>query len=50
MKVGNKFLEIVRNGYQKKRNFALISKRCQTLKAKDKFFDRKPDFWGLTKI
>ncbi len=43
MKVEKKFFVIVRKGYQKKRNFALISERCKALGLgkRDKIFPKK---------
>jgi hypothetical protein len=47
LRVEKKFFEIGRKGYQKKENFALISKMCRTL-AKD-FFSEKRFFGKFSK-
>jgi hypothetical protein len=46
------FFEIGRAGYQKKRNFALISKMCGSLEfcKREKHFYRKTEFLGTWKI
>jgi hypothetical protein len=51
IRVEKNFFEIGRAGYQKKRNFALISKMCRSLKfgKRDKIFYRKTEFLGTWK-
>jgi hypothetical protein len=46
------FFKIWRAGYQKKRNFALISKMCRSLTfgKRENFFYRKTEFLGTWKI
>jgi hypothetical protein len=46
------FFKIGRAGYQKKRNFALISKMCRSLEfgKREKKFYRKTEFLGTWKI
>jgi hypothetical protein len=46
------FFKIGRTGYQKKRNFALISKMCRSLEfgQREKFVHRKNEFLGTWKI
>jgi hypothetical protein len=47
-----KFFKIGRTGYQKKRNFALISKMCRSLEfgKRENIFYRKTEFLGLGKF
>jgi hypothetical protein len=50
--VKKKFFEIGRAGYQKKRNFALISKILRSLEfgKREKKFYRKTEYFGTLKI
>jgi hypothetical protein len=52
IRVEKNFFEIGRAEYQKKQNFALISKMCRSLKfgKRGKIFSRKTEFLGTWKI
>ncbi len=52
IRVEKKFFKIVRKGYQKKRNFVLISKMCRSVEVnkRGKFFSEKLIFQALRKF